>query len=289
MSASKWLLALSCVAVCQTPPSYRFEVASVKPVTDVPGQIPVVRTYISDDRVSIVTSFKTLAGLAYDAKWYQMVAPDWMGTARFEVQANLPAGAGKQHVQEMLQALLAERLGLAARWETSEGSVYAITVSKNGPKFAESGLVVSAEEKPTSKINLAQGVNGFTATTYNPTGPFGPSKLSMVNGVLRMEFLSVTMPQLAEYLSQGQLGLPVIDRTELKGPYHLTLVTSSDDMRETFPIATPSVADPDQVIRGSRAYAIRSSLEALGLRVERVKAPVRKLVVDRANKTSTEN
>jgi uncharacterized protein (TIGR03435 family) len=70
----------------------RFEVASIKPFEPVPGG-PVVMS--ADGALVTYTNITLLDCIrgAYRVRDFQIVGPDWMTTARFEITAKLPAGA----------------------------------------------------------------------------------------------------------------------------------------------------------------------------------------------------
>src|SRR5438270_10611432 len=88
-----------------------FEAASVKvsasqaprgrmrggPGTDDPGQINFTN----------VTLF-TVILRAYDVKTFQVSAPEWMSSQKYEIVAKVPPGATKEQCNRILQALLAE-------------------------------------------------------------------------------------------------------------------------------------------------------------------------------------
>jgi len=58
-----------------------------------------------------------------------------LGGDYFQIQATLPAGAAREQVPEMLQAMLAERFKLAYHRETREYQVNVLSVGKNGMKL----------------------------------------------------------------------------------------------------------------------------------------------------------
>src|ERR1035438_10242065 len=72
---------------------------------------------------------------AYRARDFQIIGPDWMTNARFEISAKLPSNASTGQIPEMLQALLAERFKLEIRREKKEYSIYALVVGNGGPKL----------------------------------------------------------------------------------------------------------------------------------------------------------
>jgi uncharacterized protein (TIGR03435 family) len=96
-----------------------FEVASVKP--SAPGK-GAQQTAISGGPgtndpgqfSALNTPLWTLLLLAYQTSPYQVIAPDWLRSARFDVVAKVPRGASRKEFGLMLQNLLAERFKLSA-------------------------------------------------------------------------------------------------------------------------------------------------------------------------------
>src|ERR1017187_7513788 len=116
----------------QTP---AFEVASIKPSEPItPAMIASGKLHagmkIDGKRVDIGNfGMMQLICKAYDVKSYQVSGPSWlkvvgMSGQRFDIVANLPEGATKEQVPQMLQALLAERFKLVIHRETKDQPVY---------------------------------------------------------------------------------------------------------------------------------------------------------------------
>ena len=84
-----------------------------------------------------------------------------------------------------------------------------------------------------------------------------------------------SLRRFAEFLSD-EAGRPVVDRTGLSGSYELTLDWTPDDS----PTTNDSAAGP------SLFTALQ---EQLGLKLDSTKGPVEMLVIDRAERTPTEN
>jgi uncharacterized protein (TIGR03435 family) len=147
----------------------------------------------------------------------------------------------------MLQALLAARFKMALHHETKILPVYAMTVGKNGPRLRE---VETAGE-----VRFRSG---------HLSGPF-------------------SMPDLAAALS-ARLDFPVVDMTDLKGFYDLTLDWTPDAGRS-------ASGDGDGGTTGDKTGAsiFVAMQEQLGLKLQAQKGPVDILVVDRAEKTPAEN
>jgi uncharacterized protein (TIGR03435 family) len=213
---------------------------------------------------------------AYGIKPYQLAGPDWMKQSpRFDIMAKIPDGVSKDRVPEMLQALLAERFKLSIHRDTREQPVYALVVGKNGSKLKESAADAGAAlpDNPGGRgLYTPQGearmeANGDLVATGGPYGPLRANTL-----------LKVTMPSLAELLSGQHLDRPVIDMTNLKGSYQ---------------VAWEGPAPPPPGSGGFIPFdlgeAIIASLNKAGLKLEPRKAPIEMLVVDRLEKTPTEN
>jgi uncharacterized protein (TIGR03435 family) len=84
-----------------------------------------------------------------------------------------------------------------------------------------------------------------------------------------------SMHRFAEFLSD-EAGRPVVDRTGLSGSYEMTLDWAPDD----------TLAPNDSAAGPSLFTALQ---EQLGLKLDSTKGPVEMLVIDRAERTPTEN
>src|SRR3954449_5122415 len=143
-----------------------FEVASIK--TAAPQEVGRVMVRMGGDPGRIDyknVSLRDLIRQAYDVKDYQVVAPDWMNSARFDVQAKLPPDTPKEVRAVMMQALLAERFGLKTHKESKEVQVYSLIVGKNGAKLKK------AEDRPVGSNDAAD--RNFAPPPPPPPG--GPS------------------------------------------------------------------------------------------------------------------
>ena len=254
----------------------RFEVASVKPSPTPPTH----RAYtMNDSTVDLgAISLKILIQIAYRMEPYQVTAPDWMATTRFDILAKLPAGANKTQIPEMLQALLAERFGLAVQHEPKEQQVYALAVGKDGPKLKEGAADNSHPDmakflegrRLLGKINTEDGF--WTMTQLDEHRFFDAPRM--------------TMPELARTL-KDYVDDPVVDMTGLTGAYQVSLevptVRQMRAARNAGPAAAGVASDPDGGV------SVFASVQKLGLTLEHRKASVEHLVVDRAEKVPTEN
>jgi len=190
---------------------------------------------------------KDIVSQAYKVRRSQISGPDWIETERFDITAKIPAGAGRDQVPLMLQALLADRFKLTLHRETKDLPIYALVIAKNGPKFktseSETGISSNSNRKH-SHVTAKVSMHGF-----------------------------------AEFLSE-EAGRPVVDQTGLSGSYDLTLDWASPDLAPGDAPANDTTADP------SLFTALQ---EQLGLKLDPTKGPVEMLVIDRAERTPTEN
>jgi uncharacterized protein (TIGR03435 family) len=246
---------LSGIAAAQsTPPG--FEVASVKRAGDGVGQ----EWSMDPGQVSFTGTLKSLLFRAYGAKNYQISAPPWLWKDNYEIIAKLPEGTREDQVPAMLQRLLADRLGIVAHWETKPRAVYSLTVGKRAVHLKES-----------SETENRMGVS-FTTQGH-------------------MEFKRATLAGFAESLSNF-LDRPVIDATGLPGRFDIALDVSMEDLAGMKKLLSASGAPPEAaagVGESNVPLSIFIAIQELGLKLESRTAPIRYLVVDRANKVPTGN
>lgn len=329
----KKLLVGTCTALCllatapaQTgkavAPPPAFEVASIKPAPPLdPAKLMAGRMHfgmtVDAARVDIGnTSLADLIRIAYRVKPYQIAGPDWMSSQRFDVLAKMPEGLSKDLAPEMLQALLAERFKLAIHRENKEHPVYALVVGKNGPRLKEAEPEAPApptgsEAAPSKQPGMVVGLgDSQVRVDRNPDGkgasvaggPFGNMKFSMgEGGAMRMEFARISMPALTDFLSRFS-DRPVIDMTELKGNYQVSMDIAREDMINVMRASAASMGIPlpaghGPEMAGSPADAastpsgssVLAALQQLGLKMEPRKMPVETIVIDHLEKMPTEN
>jgi uncharacterized protein (TIGR03435 family) len=127
----------------------------------------------------------------------------------------------------------------------------------------------------------------------NVTAGRGGGVIDMGNGSTigygrdRLEAKKVTLSALAVAVER-LLDRPVVDMTGIAGSYDFSLEYSWDELRSLVRTssggATELPANPD-----APGNSIFTSLAAFGLKLEPRKAPIEVLVVDRIERTPTEN
>jgi uncharacterized protein (TIGR03435 family) len=276
---SAGLLVLTIAAYGQAPAAApHFEVASVKLAT-ISTRARSARSLSDASRFELSgTTLPALIRRAYRLEPYQNVTgPDWMNKQYFDVMARLPAGATKDQVPEMLQALLADRLKLVIRRENKEEIVCILTVGKNGPKLKEA----APNADPAKWVSST----GAKTPVLRQATPHGILTYSRLNGILVLDASKMTLPDLAAALRK-EVNLPVLDRTGLQGFYEVSLFVPGTWMRA----APRPREDVDlSVASDPEGVDIYKSITRLGLKLVKAKAPIEHLVVEHAEKVPTDN
>jgi len=220
-----------------------FEVASIKPAVPLQQQINsgnvqrlLTQQVITDARIDLNTvPLAYLIAMAYRIKPYQLIAPDWTNSERYDVQATLPPGATKEQVPEMMQALLAERFKVKLHREKKPQPVYALLVSKDGHKLKPAAKdPAPAPDDPNAQtlslagqdVKISSDGRGGQVISTNGSGAM---RVTTKDGLIQMEMSKGTMTQVADMLGQF-LDKPIIDQTELTGEYQIAIELSQEDV-----------------------------------------------------------
>ena len=315
------LIVSTCAAFGQgAAESPTFEVASVKPSEPQPSGMMRVRmsggpgTPDPGQLTYTNVSLKNVLATAYEVNDYQISGPNWLDGQRFDIVAKIPQGAPKEQFQQMLQNLLAERFKLKLHHETKELPMYALVVGKGGPKLKESveedaATPQGAAPPPPPGRDEAAPVRLKMDADGMPQPPPGMGKNGMITmmmmdqhggGGMRVRMVGRGQPisALLEPL-RNQLGRPVVDATNLKAKYDITLDYAPDGLNGPMGMMPPPPPPHDGAPGGGGAMAsapdaggptIFTALqERLGLKLEQRKGPVDLLVIDRLQKLPTEN
>jgi uncharacterized protein (TIGR03435 family) len=277
------VLGLCCAAFAQPSQSPVFEVASVKSspsqtgrgsMRGGPGTADPGRIFFTN-----VTLFNVILR-AYDLKGFQLSAPDWMSSQRYDITAQVPSGASKEECNRMLQALLNERFHMAVHHETKELQGFELVAARGGLKL-----------KPTSEP-------GDTASSA-PSGPPktdsdgfpqlpGPGLVMMeaAKGGAAITLLTARgqpLSALVELLSR-EFQMPIGDKTGLQGSFDFKL-----EFAPRPPGALPSPDRPPTPEDEAAPNLTTAVQQQLGLRLNPRKVPVAIVVIDRADKVPAGN
>ena len=280
----------SAVLLSQTPPARpEFEVASIKPtaVTPLGAQVHVGIQIDGAQAHCSYLSLKDYLRIAYDVKDYQITGPDWMASERFDIHAKLPEN-GRGKFREMLQNLLTDRFQIKMHRDSKEFSVYGIVVGKGGLKLKESPLDPETEgDGGKGVVNVsAEGGRGGTTVKFGRGAYF-----SLADN--KFEARKLTIALLADSIGRF-VERPVVDMTDLKGTYDLTLDFTPEEYRTLLirMALSAGVNLPPEALRlleGGSDEALFKGLQAMGLKLESRRAPLEVLVIDSVSKTPIAN
>jgi len=283
------LVFTSVVAYCQTPAHSEFEVASVRSAPiNVSGQEKVaLGVHIDGSHVRIASfSLRDLIVRAYGVKAAQVTGPDWIASERYDVNATLPTGSTGDDIPVMLQTLLTDRFKLKIHRDKKEFPVYALIIGKSPLKLTEDALDPETAE---SKGAVNAAVSGSAAGVSVNLGR--GAYYTFADNQFEAKKMSVNQLclQLERYVDR-----PIINMTELKGTYDITLkLTPEDYQAMLIRVAVNSgVVLPPQVLQymeGSSISSLFDAVQQAGLKLDPRKAPLDLIVVDQAQKSPTDN
>jgi uncharacterized protein (TIGR03435 family) len=301
------LAPLFCAAGVQTSEAkLEFEVASVKPSAGGPGADGICRGGPATGYPALFTcgyvDLKRIIVRAFGLRPFQVAAPDWTQSQRFDIRAAVPSGAAKEQFEAMLQNLLIERFHLAFHREPREMTRYDLLVAEGRPKLKEAQDTAAPSEEaaparpglpdhPTAVKNGQLDTDGYPSVTTQGW--------RTVNGRARFYQPHGGVEGLLPMLEM-MMDNPVADATGLKGTYEIEMhwvgeSPISGQMRAAMGQAranagvSPAAQEmaPDA---GPSGPTIQQALrDQLGLKLELKKGPVETLVVDRVDKVPTEN
>jgi len=189
----------------------------------------------------------------------------------------MPNGTTKAQFLTMLQNLLAERFKLQIHREQKTISLYALTVGKGGAKLTNPPPDAAADPTRIHRLPANAERQGRLSevsagvTTMGMISDGGKTRASL-------QAHNESVGWLVKMLS-GQMGAPVMDDTGLKDKY--------DYVMTWIPEAPGAIPSESQDLGGP---SLMSALqEQLGLRLIARKSPVEFIVIDRAERTPTEN
>lgn len=190
----------------------QFEVASIKPS---PAGANLKVEFAPGGKLYITNAtLRFLIKIAYDIGDDQLAGgPRWVGAKRFDVAAipDVPVGGDPANMAPdqilvfhkptrlRLQRLLADRFQLQLRKESTPMPAFALAVAKGGPRN-----LVPSRSPADQQLNAMASNGQFNAT-------------------------AIDMATLAKFLSEGQTGRPVVDKTGIAGrfDFHLSWTPES--------------------------------------------------------------
>ncbi len=254
------------VAELIPPAPTEFEVASVRPSDP---SLTQQSARLNGGQIEIHgLTLKTLIVVAYnfDDDARVVGGEKWLDSDRFEIIAKAAPTTPIDTLRIMLRALLEERFGLKTHSEDRPVTVYALTAPKSGPKL-----------KTSDGSARSQCVR------------------SASDGAIHYACSNTTMAQFAERLpdfASGYLDHPMVDLTGLAGAYDFTLswVPANRTSAGRGGDSAQQSASPAGASTPSGGLTVFEAVDRqLGLKLAQQKHPVRVLVIDKVNRTPTDN
>ena len=251
-----------------------FDVISIKPSTsEEPGSRVTVQPGGQLAMMNVPISAIVLT--AFELADYNQVdgLPEWTHVERFDIEARAPAaipiafpGQGTA-LPRMLQAMLADRMQLAAHIEKRSTAMFALVTARAdgtlGPQLSRSSIDCRiAATAPASRAPSAQGDASqcgiqLTLTSFSGRG--------------------LPLDRVIRLIIAPRVGRPVIDRTGLDGTFDISLQYRAPEPRPAaavggFP-APPSTPDLPPIETALQ--------EQLGLRLETIREQADVLIIGR--------
>jgi uncharacterized protein (TIGR03435 family) len=271
-----------------------FEVASVKPASaQANGRIALLGGPGTLDRGRIDyqnVTLKMMLMRAYEVEADQVSGPSSIEASHYDVQARFPPDTTREQFDLMLANLLAERFGLIFHREKKDFLVYELQVAKGGSKLKKSvgdalpAIGSSGRGGPVDK-------DGFPVPPAHQTAQIGGG------GIAKMAGNQITAAVLDQFL-QRPLGLidgppasgllptaRVVNKTGVEGEYDVHLQYQWQ-LGAGAGQHDGAATDPALEAEPTLFVALQ---QQLGLKLEKSKQPFDVLVVDRVEKTPTEN
>ena len=256
MNLALWvstLLAASVIASAQPD----FAVASVRPnraaITKGEGSEAEKITVTPSGLIMWNVTLRSAIRWAYGLRDYQIAAPGWLASERYDISAKASEGVPVQQLRLMLQRLLTERFQLSVRKEAKELPVLLMSLKKG----ADSRFTRAAEDGTPSML---------------PAG-----------GAL--EFRNCSMAEFAERLGARPFKLDrlVLDRTGLEGDYDFRVALAADmtGLKHTLEGMEMGAAGAPSMVPILE--------EQLKVSFKAARAPVDSLIVERASKIPAGN
>lgn len=237
-----------------------FEVAWIKPSTPKTRTLGIY-TFPGGRITGENRTLRDLIEEAFNVQTFQVSGgANWVREDPYDFEAKPPASSEasklnprisklppNEEQRQMLRTLLVDRFHLKYHREVKEGPVYLLL-------------------KASSKLKLQDSKNkdDYPWVGSNRGGAIFGDGIAGIN---------ISMPLLATRLSR-YMGRPVLDQTGLKGSF---------DFKFEYPLPSHPLAldDPDVTV------SIFRSIQGIGLKLQAAKGPIETIVIDQAEKPST--
>jgi len=190
-----------------------------------------------------------------------IIGPAWMKSERYDIICKAAPTSTDDQLFEMARNMMAERFQLVSHKEKKTMSAFALTAGK------------------TTKLTPSTdtGKSGCQNARADPAAKDPPGVIHRVCRALSMDDLAQLLPNLAPGYIQG---LPVVNQTDLKGPFDFQLDWMGVASYNAAMASATSSTPPDE-----RAISLFDAMQRIGLRLENKKLPVDVIVVDSVLRT----
>jgi uncharacterized protein (TIGR03435 family) len=264
--------------------SLSFEVASLKQNVSGPGPFGIIPQPGRLMGTNVPAKFLIAAGFAPPGGGpllpYQIIGgPDWLNTARFDLDAKAPENVGSAFTGRpvplfgMLKTLLLERFKMTVRAEKHELPVYRIVIARRDGRLGPQ-LVRRSEEECAARAAQTKSSGGATTASGRPAVGFRSGIDRILGGCARLAPLINQVSRLNDRV--------VVDGTELEPSlfdYELVWTPDTFQLSQLNQGAAGGVALTAPSDGPSQLTALT---EQLGLRLESGRAPVDVIVIDHA-------
>lgn len=264
-------------------PAAAFEVASIRPSAPLNAQTKGGLSLTQRQARFVFMSLKDYIGLAFNMRVHQIVGPDWLSGARFDIAATIPEGVPTESLPSMVKTLLEERFKLHTHREQREFPAYALEVLPNAKL-----VPIKEETDATGVLTVTSGANASGGTTVD----LGQGS-SLVLGDNRFDAKKVTMVSLADMLGRF-VDKPVVDMTKLDGRYDIRFELQPQDfqammLRSAVYAGIQLPPQAMQLVDNASPAAVVDALRAVGLALNPRRLPFDVLVIDSIEKMPTDN
>jgi uncharacterized protein (TIGR03435 family) len=232
-----------------------FEVATIK-LVDPDAKSGRYITMQGSRFIEKAYTLKLLIAAAYDLNPRTISGgPSWIESAHYDIVAVTPGEVRPTHDEQMsmLRNLLTDRFQLTFHREPRVFSIYELQISKTGSKL---------KEPPAS----------------NDPPTVGPGVVYPQRIVLPAR--NATMGEFASLLQRAILDRPVVDKTGLSGRYDFDLEWAPDETQFGGDVPTAPAEAPS-------APLFSAIQQQLGLRLVATRSPVDALIIDKAERPSS--
>jgi len=231
--------------------------------------------------------FREYVARAFRVRVSQVLGPEWIASARFDVDAKLPEGSTPAQIPEMLQSLLSDRFGLKQHRESKELPMYALTLGKPPLKL----MVSPPDSDPAPRNEALVTVTIDVGAAGTSVGLGHGSSYTLAAGG-RFEGKRMTAEMIASTLER-YCDRPVLNLTGLTSTYDFVFDVTPEESQVLGIRAAVNagVRLPPQVtsLLDTGGNPLIGAVQQLGLKLEARKSPVDVLIVDDVRRTPTDN